>query len=204
MAPSIPRATHKVLTVTSHRLRWLTALLFLSLPVTADDLVTTPDFVLDRYLGRWHQIALLPNRFQADCAADTSAAYSRRQDGGIEVVNQCRDAAGEWLRVTGEVRVNREYGDPARLEVRFAPAWLGWLPMVWGDYWILDIDADYTRVLVGSPDRRYLWILARAAQISAADYAALVAVARAAGFATAQLELESPAAVIDKRAASQP
>jgi apolipoprotein D and lipocalin family protein len=51
--------------------------------------------------------------------------------------------------------------DPAKLEVRFAPKWTSWLPMVWGDSWILKLQGDYQYSLVGTPDRKYLWVLSR-------------------------------------------
>lgn len=161
----------------------------------ADTLVTVADVDLARYMGRWHQIALLPNRFQDFCVGDTTADYSLRDDGRVRVVNQCRDASGALRRAEGVARVNPRYGDPARLEVRFAPAWLGFLPFVWGDYWILDLTPDYGAVLVGAPDRDYLWILAREAPLDPDIYAAFVAHARRAGFPVERLVLEDPAAV---------
>lgn len=61
-----------------------------------------------------------------------------------------------------------------RLKVRFAPEWLSFLPMVWGDYWVLDIDPDYQLVVVGEPTREYLWVLARTPQVSPDAYVALL------------------------------
>ena len=51
-----------------------------------------------------------------------------------------------------------EGSNGAKLKVCFAPNWLRWLPLVWSDYWILHVDAGYRHALVGTPDRRYLWI----------------------------------------------
>ena len=64
----------------------------------------------------------------------------------------------------GTARVVPVAGQPGagRLEVRFAPSWLAWLPVVWGDYWILKLDRDYQVALVGTPNREYLWVLSRA------------------------------------------
>ena len=67
-------------------------------------------------------------------------------------------------RETISTGIGRATGEPrnfARLKVSFAPKWLAWIPFVWGDYWILSIDDEYNSVLIGSPDRRYLWILSR-------------------------------------------
>jgi apolipoprotein D and lipocalin family protein len=63
------------------------------------------------------------------------------------------------LSAIGEAR--RVPGLPAALQVRFAPRLLGWLPMVWADYWVIDLDPDYRWAVVGGPSRKYLWILSR-------------------------------------------
>ena len=165
-------------------------------------LETVADVDLDRYMGRWYQIALLPNRFQAMCAADTTATYSRLPDGRVRVVNACRDDGGTLQRAEGIARLNDSYDDPARLEVRFAPAWLGFLPFVWGDYWILALEPDYSAVLVGAPDRDYLWVLARAPRIPHETYERLLDVARSQGFDVSALRLERPDAVGVPRAAA--
>ena len=70
----------------------------------------------------------------------------------------------------------------ARLKVRFAPAWLGFLPVVWGDYWIIGLAEDYSWAVVGSPDREYLWILARTPRLDEERSAAARGIARANGF----------------------
>ena len=136
---------------------------------------------LDRYLGEWFEIARLPNRFQRDCARDVTASYARRSDGRIDVVNRCRTADSGLIEARGVARVV----DPrtsAKLEVRFAPPLLSFLPFVWGDYWILGLAADYSWAVVGTPDREYLWILARTPKIDEQRYASAVAAARANGF----------------------
>jgi apolipoprotein D and lipocalin family protein len=72
--------------------------------------------------------------------------------------------------------------NPAILQVRFAPAWLAALPFVWGDYWVIAAVGHYDAVLVGSPDRQYLWVLARTRTISDAVYTTLTRVAAQQGF----------------------
>ena len=118
---------------------------------------------LDRYLGTWHEVARLPNWFQKKCERETTAEYSRLSDGDIRVVNTCRTADGSPTRAEGKARLARKGGPTSQLKVRFAPAWLSVLPMVWGDYWVLALEPDYSAALVGTPDRKYLWILARSA-----------------------------------------
>jgi apolipoprotein D and lipocalin family protein len=81
---------------------------------------------------------------------------------------------------------------PAKLVVRFAPAWLGFLPFVWGDYWVIDLAPDYSYSVVGAPGRDYLWVLARNSQLDDATMAAIMARLPALGFDPARL-VKSPA-----------
>jgi apolipoprotein D and lipocalin family protein len=135
---------------------------------------------LDRYLGNWFEIARFPNRFQRQCVGDVRAAYIRRSDGLLDVVNRCRTTDGE-TEARGVARiVDRQTF--AKLKVRFAPAWLSWLPTVWGDYWIIGLAPDYSWAVVGEPGRNYLWILARAPQLDGTSMAAARSAARASGY----------------------
>jgi apolipoprotein D and lipocalin family protein len=155
-----------------------------TLPVTAAAQTTTPRTVpfvdLERYAGDWFEIARLPNRFQRQCVGDVRASYARRADGRLDVVNRCRTNDG-LVEARGIARVVDEQTF-ARLKVRFAPAWLQFLPIVWGDYWIIGLAEDYSWAVVGSPDRQYLWILARAARLDDERFTAAREVARANGF----------------------
>jgi apolipoprotein D and lipocalin family protein len=135
---------------------------------------------LDRYAGDWFEIARFPNRFQRQCVGDVRATYARRPDARLDVVNQCRAAEGE-TEARGVARIVDERSF-AKLKVRFAPAWLSWLPMVWGDYWIIGLAPDYSWAVVGDPGRDYLWILARAPHLDDDSLAAARAVARDNGF----------------------
>jgi apolipoprotein D and lipocalin family protein len=74
-----------------------------------------------------------------------------------------------------------------RLKVRFASGWLSFLPWVWGDHWILELDREYRFALVGEPSRKYLWILDREPAMDAQDYDALAASAARLGFDTSRL-----------------
>ena len=137
---------------------------------------------LQRYAGRWYEIARFPNSFQRKCAAETTADYELLPDGEIRVVNSCRGAQGETIRAEGRGRLADRRGPTSQLKVRFAPGFLSFLPMVWGDYWILDLTEDYSAALVGSPSREYLWILSRTPQLDDATYQRLVATAATQGF----------------------
>jgi apolipoprotein D and lipocalin family protein len=149
--------------------------------------VRTVDAVdLDRYVGAWFEIARYPNSFQDKCLADVTATYSRRSDGRIDVINRCRGVDGSVSEAKGIARVV-DSTTSAKLKVRFAPGWLSFLPFVWGDYWILGLAGDYTWAVVGSPDRKYLWVLARKADLNGDAYASALAVASANGFEPGRL-----------------
>lgn len=152
-------------------------------PVAAQaPLQPVPALDLARYAGTWHEIARYPNWFQRNCAGEVTATYTLRADGTVGVLNACRTAEGETLRAEGEARRPDPAGAPARLEVRFAPAWLAWLPFVWADYWVIELAPDYSYALVGEPTREYLWILARSPRIDEATYARLLERATALGY----------------------
>ncbi|PYE75932.1 apolipoprotein D and lipocalin family protein [Xylophilus ampelinus] len=118
-----------------------------------------------RYAGTWYEIARIPNFFQRKCVSDVSANYAPQTDGTVTVTNRCRRADGEVEAVVGQARRPSVRGEPipdeGKLRVRFAPRWLAFIPAVWGDYWILSLDPQYTMSLVGTPDRHYLWLLSR-------------------------------------------
>lgn len=142
---------------------------------------------VERYLGTWFEIAKYPNRFQRQCVADTQAQYRQRDDGQLDVVNRCRQANGELTEAVGRAR-QLGAADSPRLEVRFAPAWLSWLPMVWGDYWVIDLDPAYRMVAVSEPKREYLWILSRSPAVDPVAYQALLGRLQAKGFDVSKLE----------------
>src|SRR4051794_11504913 len=117
-------------------------------------MAVAPSIDLSRYAGRWYEIARLPNRFQKKCAGDTTATYALRPDGRLGVFNQCRRPDGRIQSIRGTARPADPTGPNTKLEVCF------FWPFS-GDYWILDINADYRWALVGEPSRKYLWILSR-------------------------------------------
>lgn len=153
---------------------------------------------LTRYQGRWYQVAHYPNQFQADCVSDTMADYRLLPDGRVAVTNQCRTASGQVKAAQGMARVAKpawfsdkvSAASPTRLQVRFAPAWLAWLPAVWGDYWIIQLASDYRYAVVGEPSRQYLWVLARTPHLSLQDWATIRQVLRAQGYAAELLRME--------------
>jgi apolipoprotein D and lipocalin family protein len=153
----------------------------------AQPVATVESIDLNRYVGEWHEIARFPNRFQRHCVGDVRATYTLRSDGRLDVVNQCRTADGSTSTARGVARVV-DTRSRAKLKVRFAPAVLSWLPFVWGDYWVIGLADDYGWAVVGSPNREYLWILARTPALDDAQYEQALSRARANGFDVSRLE----------------
>lgn len=152
---------------TAVRLSMLASWLFVATLALAEErpLDVVPEVDLERYAGVWYEVARLPNRFQEQCVGDVSATYRLREDGRFAVINACRVADGKIDQATGVARLASAGESRAKLEVRFAPDWLAWLPMVWGDYWVIELAPDYSYSVVGTPSRKYLWILARERQM---------------------------------------
>lgn len=145
---------------------------------------------MDRYAGQWHEIAHLPVSFQKKCTGEIVAAYSLRSDGRIDVRNSCRTQDGERIASDGIARAVADH--PGRLQVRFAPDWLSWLPLVWADYWVIALDPDYQWAVVGEPDRRYLWILSRSPGMDRELFEQLKARATAMGYDLGELKVMAP------------
>jgi apolipoprotein D and lipocalin family protein len=133
---------------------------------------------LSRYTGTWYEIARYPNRFQKGCT-DTSAAYKLGSDGSLTVLNSCLKK-GTLDTAKGKARVI----DPitnAKLKVSF------FWPFS-GDYWIIDLGADYDYTVVSGPDRKYLWILARSPHMDDVLYGQILERLKKQGFDIYRLE----------------
>lgn len=146
-----------------------------------------PNLNVARYMGSWYEIAKYPNFFQRNCASNTVAQYSTQSDGTLKVFNRCTQADGKVIDATGQARQIGDATSP-KLEVRFAPAWLSFLPIVWGNYWVIDIDPDYQLVAVSEPKREYLWVLSRTPTVNAKAYDELLVRLRAKSLDTSKLE----------------
>ena len=111
---------------------------------------------INRYLGKWYEIALIPNRFQSMCVSSTAANYAKDGE-NIKVTNRCLKSNGQWEEAQGTAHVVANSGN-AKLNVSF------FWPF-YGDYWILYLSDDYQWVLVGEPQRKYGWVLSRSPEI---------------------------------------
>ncbi|MBC3539063.1 lipocalin family protein [Rufibacter sediminis] len=153
--------------------------LYLALKPKNAPLPTVASVDLQRYAGKWYEIAAFPQRFEKGCHC-TFAEYTPKE-GYVEVRNTCRKGspAGKEDGVVGKA-FPVEGSHNAKLRVQF----------FWpfrGDYWILALADDYSHALVGTPDRDYLWILSRAPQLDSAIFARLSQKARELGFDTRRL-----------------
>jgi apolipoprotein D and lipocalin family protein len=138
------------------------------------EVVSTVD--LSRYVGRWYEIARLPNRFEKKCADSVTATYTLGRGGNIEVVNRCRKSSGEYTTAKGKAKIVDKKTN-AKLKVTF------FWPF-YGDYWILDLGANYEYAVVGDPSREYLWILSRTPWLDEGLYQRLLANMSRRGFKT--------------------
>jgi apolipoprotein D and lipocalin family protein len=155
-------------------------------PAALPPVSTIASLDVPRYMGTWYEIAKFPNRFQAKCVANTRAQYLAQTDGSLQVLNSCITADGT-IDALGLAKQVGAATSP-KLQVRFAPAWLSWLPQVWGDYWVIDLDADYQLAAVSDAKREYLWVLSRTPQVNAKAYDALIQRLKAQHFDVQKLE----------------
>jgi len=118
------------------------------------ELQTVSHVDLDRYLGKWYEIARYPHSFEEGCYAAT-AFYEKKKDGAIQVTNQCRMGSleGEVNEAVGRATVSDKKTN-AKLKVQF------FWPFK-GNYWIVYLDPEYRTAVVSEPNRQFLWILSR-------------------------------------------
>jgi apolipoprotein D and lipocalin family protein len=122
------------------------------------ELNVVPYVDIERYLGKWYEIALYPNWFEKGCFSST-AFYEKLENNEIKVTNQCRmyGRDGRLNEAVGRVFIADRKSN-AKLKVQF------FWPFK-GDYWIVELDSDYQYAVVSEPGRQYLWILSRTPEI---------------------------------------
>jgi len=137
---------------------------------------------LNRYLGKWYEIARFANRFEKGCQGVT-AEYSWQDDGTIKVSNTCHEGTPD-----GPVQVVDGVGQvegPGKLSINF----VSWLPFAKGDYWVLYVDEAYSVAAVGAPNGRTGWILARSPKISKARFQVALSALAKNGYDVSKIEL---------------
>lgn len=143
------------------------------------------NFDVNRYLGRWYEIARLPMLFNPRCKTDIYSTYTLESDRTIKVDNQCLQTDGKTIHVIGTAVYNKD--TPSKFVVSFLPAWANFLSFGKLKYSFSVIDTDYKTALTGGADHKYLWILSRTPQIDPATYKAYVEQAQREGFDTSKL-----------------
>ena len=152
-----------------------------------DELATIPSLNVHRYMGTWYEIGKFPTPFQKNCVSNTMAVYEAQPNGTMRVTNRCTESSGKVKEAIGEARQIGNATSP-KLEVRFAPVWLSFLPFVWGNYWVIDLDTDYQLVAISEPRQELLWILSRTPKPNDLAYSQLIDRLKKKGFDLSKME----------------
>ncbi|KAK4479482.1 hypothetical protein RD792_018150 [Penstemon davidsonii] len=150
------------------------------------EMETVKGLDIEKYMGRWYELASFPSRFQPKNGVDTRATYTLRPDGTVNVLNETW-SDGKRGFIEGTAYKADPKSDEAKLKVKFyVPPFLPIIPVT-GDYWVLYIDADYQYAVVGQPSRSYLWILSRQSHVDEEIYNELVEKAKEEGYDVSKL-----------------
>jgi apolipoprotein D and lipocalin family protein len=153
---------------------------------SAPELQTVTSVDLTRYQGAWYEIARLPTWFQKGCT-QSKAIYQLLESGDVAVRNECLTTTVKSKVAFGTASVADKQTN-AKLEVVFDNWFSRLFPFLTkGKYWILYLDTEYQTVIVGTPDRKYLWIMARTPKLEEETYQELVRRAQTLGFDTDRL-----------------
>ena len=135
-------------------------------------LEVVPHVDLQRYLGKWYEIAHLPAKFQEGCD-ETTATYALLENGNVSVLNECKKN-GKIKQAKGKAKI-ADKATGAKLKVTF------FWPF-YGDYWIIKLGNNYEYSVVGTPDHKYLWILSRTPQMDNKLFHEITEFAKSKGF----------------------
>lgn len=150
------------------------------------ELQTVSSVDLQKFTGKWFEIARYPNKFQKKCAGNTTATYATRADGKIAVVNQCLLKDGAIGKADGEAKIT-DGSSNAKFEMNFAPKFKSFLSADWNDFWIIDLDENYQYAAAADPKREYLSILSRTPEIKDAVYQNILRRVEKLGFSPGKL-----------------
>jgi len=145
-------------------------------------LQTVSSVDVNRYSGKWYEIASYPQRFQKGCHC-TTAEYTLSPDGYLIVENRCNRGSvnGKQSYIKGKAFVEKNSGN-AKLKVQF----------FWpfrAKYWIIDLAEDYTYAVVSHPNRKYLWILSRTPTMNDILYQRILSRLKEKGFDLSKLQV---------------
>jgi apolipoprotein D and lipocalin family protein len=148
-------------------------LIFASVLTDAAPLITVQHVDLNRYMGKWYEIAAIPQYFQRRCVSDTTAEYKLLPTNRVQVYNSCETADRTRIASEGRAKVV-DLQSNAKLKVTFTHLGNNYFYAFGGKYWITYLDSDYHYAIVGHPNRKYGWILSREPSLPQADLQSLV------------------------------
>jgi len=148
----------------------------------AQKLQTVPYVDLEKYAGKWYEIASFPQRFQKGCHC-TTAEYTLTDKGYVIVENKCNKDSinGKPTYIKGKAFVVENSGN-AKLLVQF------FWPFK-GKYWIIELAEDYSYAVVGHPNKKYLWILSRTPTMNDNTYQQIVSRINEKGFDISKIKI---------------
>lgn len=158
-----------------------TLLVMTTTTLKAQKLQTVPYVDLNKYAGKWYEIASYPQRFQKGCHC-TTAEYTLSDKGYVIVENRCnRDSVnGKQSYIKGKAFVEKNSGN-AKLKAQF------FWPFK-GKYWIIDLADDYSYAVVSHPNKKYLWILSRTSKMDGTIYQQIISRLKERGFDLSRLQ----------------
>jgi apolipoprotein D and lipocalin family protein len=132
--------------------------------VTEYGVMRTAEYVdLERYAGRWFEIAHIPSRYERHCLKNATVDYAVRPDGKIHVEARCTQQDGTVDSTRGVAQIV-DTATNAKWRIKYARAGR------WMDYWVLEVGPDYRWAVVGEPKREFLWVLSRTPGMDEALY----------------------------------
>lgn len=148
--------------------------------------VETVEFVdLNKYIGKWYEVAAIPQSFQKQCVKDTTAEYAFAEKGRISVLNTCTKSNGEKSVAKGRAKVVDKQTN-AKLKVTFVKLF-DWAFAFGGNYWVIGLADDYSVALVGDPSTDYAWILSRTPALSSEQFKAAEQIFSQQGYDTCKI-----------------
>ncbi|MDG0817295.1 lipocalin family protein [Bdellovibrio svalbardensis] len=146
---------------------------------------TVPSVDLNKYIGKWYEVASIPQSFQKQCVGNTTAEYSMADRGFIKVLNSCDTKSGARSVAEGRAKVVDSKSN-SKLKVTFVK-FIDWIFSFGGNYWILDLGPNYSYAVVGDPSLKYAWILSRQPTLSLSTYISIEAKLKAQGYDTCSI-----------------
>lgn len=162
----------------------ISVLFLMSVAVKAE--IPTAQYVdLKRYIGKWYEVASIPQSFQKKCIRNTTAEYSFAEDDLIKVINSCDTKDGSRSVAEGRAKIV-DNASNSKLKVTFVKL-ITWIFTFGGNYWILDVAPDYSYALVGDPTLDYAWILSRTSSLNKTTYIEIESKFKAIGYDTCRI-----------------